>query len=140
MLVNTIFTTAPIDSFVRVEDVTNPARRLPTISDVTCDITSPCGALPVIQSATSWSDPVQRLHADPPLDVIAIDNLPSMLPVESSIAFSVALSPLLAQLAEFGPMLPVSSVMTAPAPAAHSIDRVRSAGKRGFSDTTVAPG
>lgn len=104
MLVNTIFTTAPIDSFVRVEDVANPARRLHTISDVTCDITSPCNALPVIQSATSWSDPVQRLHADPPLDVIAIDNLPSLLPVESSIAFSAALSPLLAQLAELGPI------------------------------------
>ncbi|KKL92603.1 hypothetical protein LCGC14_1883060 [marine sediment metagenome] len=39
----------------------------------------------------------RRVHDDPPLDVMAIDNLPSMLPLESSEDFaSQLLSTLLA--------------------------------------------
>lgn len=35
-----------------------------------------------------------------PLDLIAIDNLPSLLPVEATIAFSAELAPQLARLAD----------------------------------------
>jgi saccharopine dehydrogenase (NAD+, L-lysine-forming) len=43
---------------------------------------------------------VRRLREEPPLDLIAIDNLPSLLPRESSTDFSAALLP---QLLAFGP-------------------------------------
>jgi saccharopine dehydrogenase (NAD+, L-lysine-forming) len=42
---------------------------------------------------------VGRRRAPPPLDLIAIDNLPSLLPLESSADFSAALLP---QLLDFG--------------------------------------
>lgn len=42
---------------------------------------------------------MRRLRKEPPLDLIAIDNLPSLLPRESSTDFSAALLP---QLLDFG--------------------------------------
>ena len=42
---------------------------------------------------------MRRLHKDPALDLIAIDNLPSLLPEEASVGFSGSLLP---QLLEFG--------------------------------------
>ncbi|HPD94119.1 MAG TPA: saccharopine dehydrogenase, partial [Pararhodobacter sp.] len=40
-----------------------------------------------------WAHPVVRVHDAPPLDVMAIDNLPSLLPVESSRDFAAQLLP-----------------------------------------------
>ena len=68
---------------------------LRTISDVTCDVTSDANRLPVNDRITTWAEPVRRLHGSPVLDVIAIDNLPSLLPRESSAAFSADLTPYL---------------------------------------------
>ena len=45
-----------------------------------------------------------RVGDDPPLDVTAIDNLPSMLPLESSEDFAEQLLPTLLTLAENGPV------------------------------------
>ncbi len=42
--------------------------------------------------------PVTRVHADPPLDVMAIDNLPSLLPVEASQDYAAQLLPSLQTL------------------------------------------
>lgn len=41
---------------------------------------------------------VRLRGGEQPLDLIAIDNLPSLLPAEASIAFSAQLTPLLARL------------------------------------------
>lgn len=47
----------------------------------------------------SGAEPVRRLRQEPPaLDVVAIDNLPSLLPPESSAAFSADLTPYLRRL------------------------------------------
>ncbi|NEA99566.1 saccharopine dehydrogenase [Streptomyces sp. SID13726] len=99
LLVNCVLATTPVPPFVRDEDLDVPARRLRTLSDVTCDVGSPLNVLPVYDRTTEWTDPVRRLHKEPPLDLIAIDNLPSLLPLESSTDFSAALLP---QLLEFG--------------------------------------
>ena len=40
--------------------------------------------LGVYTQATDWDAPALRVASNPPLDVMAIDNLPSMLPVEAS--------------------------------------------------------
>ena len=103
VMVNAVLATTPVPPFLREEDLDDPARRLRTLSDVTCDVGSPLNVLPVYDRTTEWTDPVRRLRKDPPLDLIAIDNLPSLLPKESSTDFSAALLPLLPAFGTGGP-------------------------------------
>ncbi|MET7736027.1 saccharopine dehydrogenase [Streptomyces sp. NPDC005402] len=103
VLVNCVLATTPIPPFVRETDLDDPARRLRTLSDVTCDVGSPLNVLPVYDRTTEWAEPVRRLHKEPPLDLIAIDNLPSLLPEESSLGFSGSLLPLLLEFGVGGP-------------------------------------
>lgn len=103
LLVNCVLATSPVPPFVREADLDDPARSLRTLSDVTCDVGSPLNVLPVYDRVTEWSDPVRRLHKEPPLDLIAIDNLPSLLPEESSTDFSASLLPLLLEFGTGGP-------------------------------------
>ncbi|WP_405728109.1 saccharopine dehydrogenase [Streptomyces sp. NBC_00028] len=102
LMVNCVLATTPIPPFVREEDLDDPARRLRTLSDVTCDVGSPLNVLPVYDRTTEWTEPVRRLRKEPPLDLIAIDNLPSLLPKESSEDFSASLLPLLLDFATGG--------------------------------------
>ncbi|MFE7270375.1 saccharopine dehydrogenase [Streptomyces sp. NPDC057623] len=97
--VNAVLATTPVPPFLREQDLDDPARRLRTLCDVTVDVGSPLNVLPVYDRTTDWTDPVRRLREEPPLDLIAIDNLPSLLPRESSTDFSAALLP---QLLDFG--------------------------------------
>lgn len=73
--------------FVPKEAVTAP-RALTVIGDIACDPDSDFNPVPVYDRATSWAAPALRVHDTPPLDVMAIDNLPSMLPLESSQDFA----------------------------------------------------
>lgn len=94
ILVNTVLTTHPVPPFLSCADIDDPGRALTIISDVTCDVTSPCNVLPIYDATTSWRRPVHRQRDDtPPLDIIAIDNLPSLLPKEASISFSADMLP-----------------------------------------------
>ena len=63
---------------------TTDARALTVIGDIACDPTSDFSPIKVYDRATDWDQPALRVWDAPPLDVTAIDNLPSMLPVESS--------------------------------------------------------
>jgi saccharopine dehydrogenase (NAD+, L-lysine-forming) len=103
VLVNCVLATSPIPPFVRETDLDDPTRRLRTLSDVTCDVGSPLNVLPVYDRVTEWAEPVRRLRKEPPLDLIAIDNLPSLLPEESSVGFSGSLLPLLLEFGVGGP-------------------------------------
>ncbi|MEW1825051.1 saccharopine dehydrogenase [Streptomyces sp. NPDC088196] len=98
VLVNCVLATTPVPPFLREPDLDDPTRRLRTVSDVTCDVGSPLNVLPVYDRTTEWDAPVRQLRERPPLDLIAIDNLPSLLPRESSTDFSAALLP---QLLDF---------------------------------------
>ena len=105
LLVNCVVTHTPTTPFVEQADLDHE-RRLRVLADVTCDVTGPTNMLPVNTEITSWQEPVRRLHdgtpqhANAPLDVIAIDNLPSLLPREASEGFSADLTPHLLGLAE----------------------------------------
>ena len=77
-------------------------RRLSVVGDVSCDPGSDFNPVPVCREATSWKSPAARVHGDPPLDVVAIDNLPSILPRDSSQDFAAALLPLLARIGDPG--------------------------------------
>jgi saccharopine dehydrogenase (NAD+, L-lysine-forming) len=99
ILVNTIVADRPGPPFLTAADLDRTDRTLRTVSDVTNDVTSDANRLPVNDKITTWAEPVRRLRAAPPvLDVLAIDNLPSLLPRESSAAFSADLTPYLRAL------------------------------------------
>jgi saccharopine dehydrogenase (NAD+, L-lysine-forming) len=76
------------------------ARRLTVIGDIACDPTSDFSPIKVYDRATDWDAPALRVHDAPPLDVTAIDNLPSLLPVESSEDYAAQLLPSLITLTD----------------------------------------
>ncbi|MGH1424896.1 MAG: saccharopine dehydrogenase [Pseudooceanicola sp.] len=73
-------------------------RRLSVIGDIACDPTSEFSPIKVYDRVTTWDAPALRVHSTPPLDVTAIDNLPSLLPLESSQDFAAQLLPRLLQI------------------------------------------
>ena len=73
-------------------------RKLRVIGDIACDPDSDFSPIKVYDRTTTWADPALRVHDSPPLDVTAIDNLPSMLPVESSEDYAAQLLPSLLTL------------------------------------------
>jgi saccharopine dehydrogenase (NAD+, L-lysine-forming) len=105
ILVNAVLTTRPTPPFLTRADLDGAARRLSVVADVTCDATSPWNLLPLYDTCTTWQRPVRRLDAaGVALDLIAIDNLPSLLPREASIAFSADLVPHLLTLGGTAPV------------------------------------
>ncbi|TCL01261.1 saccharopine dehydrogenase (NAD+, L-lysine forming) [Shimia isoporae] len=83
LFLNCIFARPGTPVFVP-QDALTADRNLTAIGDVACDPDSDYNPVPVYDRATTWEAPVLRVAEKPVLDVMAIDNLPSMLPVESS--------------------------------------------------------
>ncbi len=83
--------------FVPASTPTDP-RTLRVIGDIACDPSSDFSPIKVYDEVTTWAEPARRVHGDPPLDVVAIDNLPSLLPVESSEDYAAQLLPSLGEL------------------------------------------
>lgn len=80
------------------EAAVNPGRALRVIGDIACDPTSEFNPVRVYDRTTDWAAPALRGAENPPLDVMAIDNLPSMLPRESSLDYAAQLLPVLREL------------------------------------------
>jgi saccharopine dehydrogenase (NAD+, L-lysine-forming) len=97
LFINCILARPGTPVFVPKSALTQP-RRLRVIGDVACDPDSDYNPVPVYDRATTWAEPALRVHDAPPLDVMAIDNLPSLLPRESSQDFAAQLLPHLATL------------------------------------------
>ena len=68
-------------------------RKLRVIGDIACDPDSDYNPIPIYSAPTTWTNPGLKIANDPPLDIMAIDNLPSLLPKESSIDFAEQLFP-----------------------------------------------
>ena len=83
--------------FVPAEAVNMP-RSLRVIGDIACDPDSDYNPIPIYSAATDWAKPALRVADTPVLDVMAIDNLPSLLPRESSEDFAAQLLPTLRNL------------------------------------------
>ncbi len=92
LFINAILATPGCPVFVNA-DAPRADRRLSVIGDVACDPTSEFSPIKVYGHPTTWDRPALRVHDEPPLDVMAIDNLPSLLPVESSVDFAGQLLP-----------------------------------------------
>lgn len=78
--------------FVPVEAARAP-RALRVIGDIACDPDSEFSPIKLYDRVTDWARPVLRVAGQPPLDIMAIDNLPSLLPIESSQDFAAQLLP-----------------------------------------------
>jgi len=66
------------------------------ISDISCDYSKPNNPINIYSQNTTWENPVYQY--DDFVDIIAINNLPSLLPKESSIFFSNKCVELLKQI------------------------------------------
>jgi saccharopine dehydrogenase (NAD+, L-lysine forming) len=100
IFVNCIYLSSPIPPFLNSDSLASPSRRLSVVCDVSCDTTNPHNPIPIYTENSTFSSPTLPVEVSnhPPLTVISIDHLPSLLPRESSEAFSLALMPSLLQL------------------------------------------
>lgn len=99
VFVNCVLVNRELPPFVTRELLARRDRRLAVIVDVSCDPYGPFNPLPVYDRCTSFEAPsIQISNGSNPLDLIAIDNLPSLLPRESSEDFGEQLVPCLATL------------------------------------------
>jgi saccharopine dehydrogenase (NAD+, L-lysine-forming) len=89
--------------FVPKAALTQP-RKLSVIGDIACDPDSDFSPIKVYDRTTTWEKPALRVCENPVLDVTAIDNLPSLLPRESSDDFAEQLLPTLKTLKDDGPV------------------------------------
>jgi saccharopine dehydrogenase (NAD+, L-lysine-forming) len=80
------------------ESAKTAPRRLGVIGDIACDPSSDFSPIKVYSHTTTWEEPALRVHDTPPLDVMAIDNLPSLLPAEASEDYAKQLLPTLLAL------------------------------------------
>ncbi len=87
ILLNSILAQEGAPVFVQA-DAGKADRALSVIGDIACDPDSAFSPIKVYDRVTTWAEPVLRVHDVPPLDVMAIDNLPSLLPVESTEDFA----------------------------------------------------
>jgi len=97
IFLNCIFARPGTPVFVPKSALTEK-RNLTVIGDIACDPDSDYNPVPVYDRATTWDAPVLRVADEPVMDVMAIDNLPSMLPVESSEDYAAQLLPSLLTL------------------------------------------
>lgn len=103
VFVNCIYLSAKIPPFIEPQSLSTHNRKLSVVCDVSCDTTNPHNPIPIYDVNTTFSNPTVPVKlptgsSDLPLTVISIDHLPSLLPRESSEAFSAALLPSLLQL------------------------------------------
>ncbi|CAH3191906.1 unnamed protein product [Porites evermanni] len=78
-------------------------RSLSIVVDISCDASSPNNPLPFYDTCTSFKEPTCRVKlnkSSKPLDVVAIDHFPSLLPRESSTRFADDSTPHLLKLTE----------------------------------------
>ncbi|KAG8906074.1 Saccharopine dehydrogenase [Tulasnella sp. 403] len=103
IFVNCIYLSSSIPPFVTYDTIrgAGPNRRLSVIADVSCDTTNPFNPIPVYNVMTTFDTPTVEVEVgpgNPPLSVISIDHLPTLLPREASEQFSSDLLPSLLQL------------------------------------------
>ncbi|KAI9724718.1 MAG: Saccharopine dehydrogenase [Chrysothrix sp. TS-e1954] len=104
IFVNCIYLSAKIPPFINFESLNNPKRKLSVVADVSCDTTNPHNPVPVYTVNTTFDRPclLVKLPSGPPLNVISIDHLPTLLPREASEQYSHDLLPSLLELKNRG--------------------------------------
>jgi saccharopine dehydrogenase (NAD+, L-lysine-forming) len=101
IFVNCIYLTSPIPPFITPSSLSESGRKLRVACDVSCDPNNPHNPMPIYRECSSFTHPTLPVEVDgdgPPLTVVSIDHLPSLLPREASEAFSANLLPSLLAL------------------------------------------
>ncbi|THH02835.1 hypothetical protein EW026_g88 [Hermanssonia centrifuga] len=98
IFVNCIYLSSPIPHFLTYDQIRQAGedRRLSVVVDVSCDTTNPHNPIPIYSINTTFDAPTVPVDAgtgNPPLLVISIDHLPTLLPREASEQFSSDLLP-----------------------------------------------
>eukprot|EP01097_Dermamoeba_algensis_P001804 TRINITY_DN1690_c0_g1_i1.p1 TRINITY_DN1690_c0_g1~~TRINITY_DN1690_c0_g1_i1.p1 ORF type:complete len:365 (+),score=97.36 TRINITY_DN1690_c0_g1_i1:84-1178(+) len=107
VFLNTIYLTSKISPFITLESINQKAdRRLRVVVDVSCDVSNPFNPIPICSVNTTLNHPTLTVptSSGPLLEVISIDHLPTLVPVESSVSFSSQLLPSLLELPSYGPV------------------------------------
>jgi saccharopine dehydrogenase (NAD+, L-lysine-forming) len=86
VFVNCILLMTPIPPFITRELMERP-RNLSVMVDVSCDTSNPHNPVPVYTGNTTFLHPTQRVIENPVFDVVSIDHLSSLVPLESSSEF-----------------------------------------------------
>lgn len=98
IVINCVFVDGDIAPFLRLKDI-KKSHNLQVITDVSCDPFSDFNPLPLYDSPTDWKNPFLTLGLNGgAIDLIAIDNLPSLLPREASVEFAGLILPHLKKL------------------------------------------
>jgi len=100
IFVNCIYLISKIPNFVDMKSLDTLDRKLSVVCDVSADTTNPNNPIPIYTIATTFDKPTVPVEVknDPPVTIISIDHLPSLLPREASKSFSEALLPHLLEL------------------------------------------
>ncbi|KND04396.1 saccharopine dehydrogenase (NAD+, L-lysine-forming) [Spizellomyces punctatus DAOM BR117] len=100
VFVNCIYLSKPIPPFLTKDLLAEKDRPLSVLVDVSCDTTNPHNPIPVYHDATTFDEPVLVVDVPnaAPLDVVAIDHLPTLLPREASEMFCSDLLPSILEL------------------------------------------
>ena len=99
IFINTALIMKRIPPFITEETLTN--KPLSLVCDVSCDPNSEMNPIPIYKEVGSWPRPVQNLSlAGKTRHILAVDNLPSLLPLESSEDFATQLLPHLREFAK----------------------------------------
>jgi hypothetical protein len=89
LFVNCVLATQKMPPFLNHDILKNKDFTLKMISDVSCDPDSQMNMVPLYDAATTLEEPLYQVKdVESPLFITAIDNLPSLLPKESSCDFS----------------------------------------------------
>ncbi|KAJ7177780.1 hypothetical protein C8R46DRAFT_1074922 [Mycena filopes] len=98
IFVNCIYLNSAIPSFITRDQIVAAGleRKLSVVVDVSCDTTNPFNPIPIYSINTTFSEPTVSVDVgpeNPPLSVVSIDHLPTLLPREASEQFSQDLLP-----------------------------------------------
>ncbi|KIY71714.1 Formate/glycerate dehydrogenase catalytic domain-like protein [Cylindrobasidium torrendii FP15055 ss-10] len=103
IFVNCIYLSSKIPSFMTHETIkaAGKNRRLAVVVDVSCDTTNPFNPIPIYNINTTFDAPTVAVDVgspeNPPMSVVSIDHLPTLLPREASEQFTTDLLPTLLQ-------------------------------------------
>ena len=97
VFINCALVNVKMPPFINFEILESNKSNLSVIADVGCDPTSELNPVPLYSECTNWTKPFFKVKGFD-IDLLSVDNLPSVLPLESSLDFSSQLVPHLLEL------------------------------------------